>query len=184
MMGVFRRVAVMKNKRVVSIDRVIDDERYIPVPRRVRGKIVSRLKPLRKRKGNCYFTTGVARNTMDFIYRAVVQLKIDGGLIVSRGSIRDGGRPLHHAVELLTLDWGLGTSLVIPATLKQDHIVTIMHNDQAVPLKAMELIILPALLHIAWPGISRDRCRQLAEEILISGWKAIDFEKGNASLSS
>ena len=75
--------------KTVPINWIDDTERYILVPRMERKRVVKKVKRLIKVKGACYFTLGVPLGLIDFIYRAVLQLRLkDRKFIFSRGAVK------------------------------------------------------------------------------------------------
>ncbi|PKL39913.1 MAG: hypothetical protein CVV44_06740 [Spirochaetae bacterium HGW-Spirochaetae-1] len=163
--------------KITPINRVDKTEKYIVVPRLVRGKIKKTLKRLIKVRGYCYFTQGVALGIIDFIYRAVVKLGLgDRKLIFSRGSVRAAGKVTGSTVEILELDWDLGTSIIIPMKINYHHTcrVTIDSGDHR--LKIMEIIVLSGLLKLKYPEKPVRWRNDAAAAIIALGWKTMETE--------
>ena len=166
-----------KDRAVVPINWIDDAERFIVVPRIEKGRIIKKVKPLRKVKGNCYFTRGVAYNLIDFIYRAVRQLELtDRKLIISRGSVKKNGRNVWNAVAVYELEWDLGTSIIIPQRLRHDKMVTVEVNGEDHVVRLMELVLLNTLLRLKYKDKPASWYNSLTSSILVTGWKALkDF---------
>lgn len=166
-------------QKVVSINWVNPTERYVVVPRNVTGNAKSRfrkvIKPLKKKKGNCYFTCTMPHALIQFVYRCAKKLDLQKKvLIFSRGSIRKKNRPVQHAISITHLDWDVGVSFIVPLRLRYDKLVTVEIEAREYVVRLMELAILGALLSVAFPSLSRTRCNDLAIIILVKGWKHLE----------
>jgi len=165
------------NNSIVPINWIDETEKFIVVPRIEKGRIVKKVKPLRKVKGNCYFTRGVSYDLIDFIYRAVRMLNLhDRKLIISRGSVKKNGKNVYNAVAVYELEWDLGTSIIIPQRLKHDKMVTVEVEGIDYPARLMELITLTALLHLACTGKTNSWYNSYSAKILVHGWKSFTEE--------
>ncbi len=163
-----------KEQPVIPINWIDDAERFIVVPRIEKGRIIKKIKPLRKVKGNCYFTRGVAYNLIDFIYRAIRQLELtDRKLIISRGSVKKNGRNVWNAVAVHELEWDLGTSIIIPQRLRHDKMVTVEVEGEDHVVRLMELILLNTLLRLRYKDKPASWYDSTASLILANGWKSL-----------
>ena len=163
-----------KEQPVIPINWIDDAERFIVVPRIEKGRIIKKIKPLRKVKGNCYFTRGVAYNLIDFIYRAIRQLELtDRKLIISRGSVKKNGRNVWNAVAVHELEWDLGTSIIIPQRLRHDKMVTVEVEGEDHVVRLMELILLNTLLRLRYKDKPAYWYDSTASLILANGWKSL-----------
>ena len=137
---------------IVNIDWIDKSDRCAIVPGYINSKKAGRLKELFKAKGNCYFTSGIAYSLIDFIYRAVIQLKIkDKKLIFSRGAVKINGKSVLHSLGIRELNWDVGVSIRIPQKLNYNKKIRLIVDDKEHELRLMEIIVLSGLLHIAYP---------------------------------
>ncbi len=165
---------VMNTNNIININRIDKTERYIVVPRRIKGKVTKVVKPLKRIKGNCYFTCNMPHDVINFIYRSVKKLGLNNTkLIFSRGSVRINDRIVHNAVSSTVLDWDLGISFIIPLKLRYNTFVTIEVDDKDYTVRLMELAILIALMAFAHPSQPRKKHIENAHKVLALGWKSI-----------
>lgn len=158
-------------KNVIPLNWIKKSERWVLVPSYTSRGIRRRLKELIKVKGNCFFTSGVAHQIIDFVYRAVVQLELrDKKLIFSRGSVRRNNRPVINAVDICELDWDVGLSLIIPRTLRYNREIKLLVDNEEHRLRLMEIIVLQGLLRIAYPGKGRKWHSAMAASVIAKGW--------------
>ena len=168
-----KRVQMFKN--VVPLNWIKKSERWVLVPSYTSRGIRRRLKALIKVKGNCFFTSGVAHQLIDFVYRAVVQLELrDKKLIFSRGSVRRNRRPVINAVDICELDWDVGLSLIIPRTLSYSREIKLLIDNEKHRLRLMEIIVLQGLLRIAFPEKGRKWHSAMAASVIALGWGMLE----------
>lgn len=159
---------------VVPINWIDPAERYVVVPRKFNGKIRKVIKPLKSKKGNCYFTCTMPHALIQFVYRCVKKLGLHGRvLIFSRGSVRIKNRAVQHALSITQLDWDVGVSFLIPLRLRYDRMVAVEIEGCEHPVRLMELAVLGALLSVRFPAFSKARCNEWATNILAKGWKSV-----------
>lgn len=164
-----------RSAKTVPINWIGDTERYILVPRLVRNRVVKRPKRLVKVKGNCYFTRGVAHGLIDFVYRAVIRLGLrDRKLIFSRGSVKSRGRPTSNMVEVLELDWDLGTSIIIPLKRNYRDRLDFVVAGKKHSLRLMEIMTLSGLMRLTHKDKSELWRSARAAAILARGWKELE----------
>ncbi len=157
--------------KTVPIDWIGDTEKYILVPRRQKNRVVKKVKRLIKVKGSCFFTQGVPHRLIDFVYRAVIRLGLrDRKLIFSRGAVRVRNRPSANVVEVLELDWDLGTSFIIPLKRVYRSYARFAIGEATHTLRIMEIIVLSALLGLVHEGKSEKWRSAKAVAILARGW--------------
>lgn len=157
--------------KTVPINWIGDTEKYILVPRMQRKKVVKKVKRLVKVKGSCYFTQGVPHGLIDFVYRAVIRLGLrDRKLIFSRGSVRVRNRPTSNVIEVLELDWDLGTSFIIPLKRAYRSMVRFALGDATHSVRIIEIMILSALLGLVHRDKSEKWRSAKAVAILARGW--------------
>ncbi|MBN1497852.1 MAG: hypothetical protein JXA07_13850 [Spirochaetes bacterium] len=162
------------SSKTVPINWIDDTERYILVPRMERKRVVKKLKRLIRVKGGCYFTQGVPLGLIDFIYRAVLKLGLrDRKLIFSRGSVKLNKRPTSNIVEVLELDWDLGTSFIIPMKRRYDTEHHFIIDGTKYRLRLMEIMTLSALLRLKHAGKSELWRSAMAASIIARGWGEI-----------
>ena len=161
-------------KNIIQLNKIDSTHHYIVVPRRIRGKVQKVIKPLKKVKGNCYFTCNMPHALINFIYRSVKKLGlINSKLIFSRGTVRINNRIAHNAVSLTMLEWDLGILFIIPLKLRYNTFVTIEVADKDYSVRLMELAILIALMAYAHPSQPRKKHIEDAHKVLCLGWKSI-----------
>ncbi|MCX8123236.1 MAG: hypothetical protein N3F66_03620 [Spirochaetes bacterium] len=162
------------NSNIIPLNKIDNAEQYIVIPRRIKGKIQKVIKPLKKVKGNCYFTCNMPHALINFIYRSVKKLGIqDTKLIFSRGIVRINNRIVHNAVSKVALEWDLGISFIIPLKLRYNTFVTIEINNRDYTVRLMELAILIALMAHAHPSLPRKKHVEEAQKVLALGWKSV-----------
>jgi hypothetical protein len=164
----------MIKNNIIHINNITKTEHFIVVPRRIKGKVQKVVKPLKKVKGNCYFTCNMPHDLINFVYRSVKKLGlINSKLIFSRGTVRINGRIVHNAVSTTALDWDLGISFIIPLKLRYNTFVTIEVDNNNYSVRLMELAILIALMAYAYPALTRKKHIEKAQKVLALGWKSI-----------
>jgi hypothetical protein len=164
----------VKKSNVVNINRIDKSEQYALIPGYANYKKTRKLKSLLKSKGNCHFSSGISHNLIDFIYRAVVQLKLkDKKLLFSRGAVKIKGRSVLHAAGIRELDWDVGISIRIPNKLNYKSITKINIDNTEFKIRIMEIIVLSALLHIANPEKPSGWCSDTAVSIIAKGWQQL-----------
>ena len=165
----------IRHEKIVPINWVDDEERWILVPPTATHARKKRTKEIVYVKGNCSFAVGVPRSIIDFIYRAVRQLNLtDRPLIFSRGTLRTSSGLLLRGVSIRELDWGVGTLITIPRVLKYRDRKTLSLGSETCEVRLMELVVLSGLLRLASPGTSSPSCAGLAARILVRGWGHLD----------
>ncbi|MBP6290378.1 MAG: hypothetical protein KA407_01925 [Spirochaetes bacterium] len=165
----------MKHQNIIPLNKVEKTERYIVVPRLIKGKVQKVVKPLKKIKGNCLFTCNMPHALIDFIYRSVKKLHLqDNKYIFSRGNVYINNKVVHNAVSTVTLEWDLGTSFIIPLRLQFNTFVTIEVDNKDYSVRLMELAILIALMAQAYPSLPRSSHVSNAQRVLTLGWKSIE----------
>jgi hypothetical protein len=164
------------NSKIVHLNRIEKASRCAIVPGYYNKKKTRKLKELSKLKGNCLFSSNIAHGLIDFIYRAVVQLKLkDKKLIFSRGAVKINEMPVLHATAIYELDWDVGTSIRIPYKLNYNNTIKLTIDNSEYKLRLMEIIVLSALLHIAYPAKKTKWCSDMSVLIIAKGWP--QFEK-------
>jgi hypothetical protein len=164
----------VKKSNVVNINWIDRSEQYALVPGYTNYKKSRKLKSLPKSKGNCYFTSGISFSLIDFIYRAVVQLKLkDKKMLFSRGSVKIKGKPVIYAVGIRELEWDVGMSIRIPNKLKYNSTIKISVEKEEYEIRIMEMIVLSALLHIANMKKPSRWCSETAVSIIAKGWQQL-----------
>ncbi|MCX7679692.1 MAG: hypothetical protein N2316_10810 [Spirochaetes bacterium] len=162
------------SQKVIPLHWIDPCERWVIVPRVVNGKIRKTITPLKKKKGNCYFTAIMPHALIDFIYRSVKKLGLDKQvLIFSRARIKHRNRCLCNGVRIVYLDWDVGISFLIPQRLRYNTMVPVMIDGESFMIHLMEFAILGALLLVAFPSFSKKRCNEWAAQILAKGWKSV-----------
>lgn len=164
----------MNKDNIIQLNKINKTERYIVVPRRIKRKVEKVVKPLKKVKGNCYFTCNMPHDLINFIYRSVKKLGLNSSkLIFSRGTVRINNRVVHNAISSTVLDWDLGISFIIPLKLRYNTFVTIEVDNNDYSVRLMELAILIALMAYAYPALTRKKHVEKAQKVLALGWKSI-----------
>ncbi len=157
--------------KIVHINRIRKTEKCAIIPGYKNKKKIRKLKELTRSKKNCLFSSNIASNLTDFIYRAVVQLKIrDKKLIFSRGAVKINGIPVLHATAIQELDWDVGISIRIPYKLNYNRIIKANIDSTEYSLRLMEIIALSALIHIAFPLKNSKWCSDMSVLIIAKGW--------------
>ena len=162
------------SENIINLNKIDSTHHYIVVPRRIRGKVQKVVKPLKKVKGNCYFTCNMPHALINFIYRSVKKLGLTNSkLIFSRGTVRINNRIVHNAVSSTVLDWDLGISFIVPLKLRYNTFVTIEVADKDYSVRLIELAILIALMAHAHPSQPRKKLIEDTHKVLCLGWKSI-----------
>ncbi|MBN2403204.1 MAG: hypothetical protein JXN64_12490 [Spirochaetes bacterium] len=165
----------MHNNKIVSLNEIEKTSRAAIIPAYSNKKKTGKLKELSKSKGNCLFTRGISHSLMNFIYRAVVQLKLkDKKLIFSKGAVKINNISVINATASRELDWDVGISIRIPYNLKYNDTIKLNINNSEYKFKIMELIVLSALLHIAYPSKKSIWCSRMSALIIAQGWKQLE----------
>lgn len=166
-----------KPEKIIPINRVDEQDRWIVVPgTSLEGK-KRRIKEVPLIRNRCQFATGVPKSINDFIYRCVVQLRLgDHKLIFSRGVVRSRNLKVKHAVSIRELEWDVGTLITIPRVLKYREMITLNIEGIDHTLRLMELVVLHGLLQVARPGKGRDYYSAAAALVLARGFKFLDTE--------
>ncbi|MBN2038807.1 MAG: hypothetical protein JW864_02125 [Spirochaetes bacterium] len=166
------------NSKLISINRIDKTDSFALIPGYQNKKKVRKLKEIRKSKNNCYFAGNISHSLIDFIYRAVLKLNLkDKKLIFSRGAVKINNRSVFHATAIRELDWDAGISIKIPHRLKYSNKIKIQYNNKEEHLGLMEVIVLSALLHIAFPSKPSKWCTESAVLIIAGGWKEFENKK-------
>ena len=98
----------------------------------------------------------------------------DKKLIFSRGAVKINNKSVFHATAIRELDWDTGISIKIPHRLKYNNKIIIIFDNKEYHLRLMEIIVLSALLHIAFPRKASKWCTDSAILIIAGGWKEFD----------
>lgn len=171
--------------KIVQINWIDKSDQYALVPGYEHKKNTRRIKELGRVKGNCHFAPGVPEGLIDFIYRAVIKLKLrNKKLIFSRGQVKKNDLPVLNAVAVCELDWGCGTSIRIPRLLRYSATIRLTINGDEHLLRLMELIVLRSLLQIASPRKSHSWYADMAAFVLAKGWPQLDIDKTPEVFSS
>jgi hypothetical protein len=164
-----------KNLKIVRLNRINKASRCAIIPGYNNKKKTKKLKELSKSKGNCLFSSNIAHGLIDFIYRAVVQLRIkDKKLIFSKGAVKINKMSVLHATAIHELDWDVGTSIRIPYKLNYNNTIIINIDGMIYKLRLMEIIVLSALIHITYPLKTAKWCSDMSVLIIAQGWPEFD----------
>ena len=156
---------------IVNINHINESNSCAIVPGYNNRKKNKKLKQLPKSKGNCFFSSGVSYNLINFIYRAVVHLGLKNKkFIFSRGAVKKNNISVVHAVGVRELDWDVGISIRIPHKLNYNDITRLLIGNEEHELKIMELIILSALLRFSYPNKKIKWYSDMAAIIISKGW--------------
>lgn len=168
-------------KKIIPLDWIDDSSQYALIPGHENLKKIRRIKSMSRAKGNCYFTRGISKGLIDFIYRAVTKLGLkETKFLFSRGSVKKNGRPVNNAVGIYRLEWDVGISIRIPQRLNYNHTIRLRVAKKNYDLRLMEIIVLTAILHFAYPSKSGDWCSDMAASVIALGWNRL--YKGPASV--
>ncbi|MCU0847438.1 MAG: hypothetical protein MUD12_06080 [Spirochaetes bacterium] len=160
-----------------SISWIDEAEIYALIPGYENKKPARKIKCLNRAKTNCFFSRGIKKELIDFIYRGVVKLGLkDRKLIFTRGSVKVRGREVNHAIGLLELDWDVGTSVKIPRLLNYEKKIKLLINGETRGLRLMEIIVLSCLLKMALPGKNGGWYTAMSATIIALGWGSLDGE--------
>ena len=160
---------------IIALDSSDPSDRWVPVPNPSAGTL--RLKGLYKKRGNCYFARGIPKTLTAFCYRSAFKLGLrDRVLIFSRGAVKKKGRSGKDRVSITDLDWGVGTSIIIPRSLRKDERLGISVNGVLGELRIMELIVLAGLFKLGETGSISARHYAMAAQVMLHGWKALNRE--------
>jgi hypothetical protein len=166
----------MKNPKIISINKIDIKDNHALVPGYQNKKKVRKLKEFSKSKGKCIFTNGISRSLIDFIYRSVLQLNLkDKKLIFSRGSVKINDKPVLNAAGIRELDWDAGISIRIPQKLNQNKIIKLNVDGTDCELNIQKIIVLSALLRIAFPAKASKWYTDKAVIVLAKGWKYLNI---------
>ncbi|MCU0822818.1 MAG: hypothetical protein MUC95_10185 [Spirochaetes bacterium] len=159
---------------ITLLNRVKDSNQYALIPGREKQRMIRRLKSLNRSKGGCYFTTGISKDMIDFIYRAVTKLGLkEKKILFSRGAVKLNNLTALNAVGISELDWDVGISIRIPHRLNYNRMIHLVIGGREHGLRLMEVIVLSALLHIAYPGKPGAWCADMSASIISRGWKSL-----------
>jgi hypothetical protein len=168
----------IRESKIVPIDWIDDEERWVLVPGTLRQPRRILTKRIVYRKENCLFAVGVPKSVIDFIYRSVRQLGLsDRTLIFSRGVVRNTAGPLKYGVSIRELDWGVGTLITIPRILKYGEHIVLPSGAAGHRVRRMELVVLIGLLKLAFPDRTSKDHSIMAALILIRGWNQLHGRK-------
>ncbi len=163
----------MSLKKIIPMDKTDPSDRWVPIPNRCAGSL--RLKGLFRRRGNCYFASGVPKDITTFSYRVALKLGLTKRtIIISRGLVRSGGLSRKDLVSLQELDWDVGMSMIIPRSLSRRERLEIRSNEATAGATTMELIVLAGFLRIAQPGRLPGWYNKMAMSIMLNGWKSLN----------
>lgn len=167
----------MKNK-IISIDAIEDEERWVPIPSVSPGRNSRRLKGLFLKKGNCYFARGVPKGIFNFIYRASLKLQLkDKNIIFSRGSVKERDKRIISRMSIEILEWDVGISCIIPRQIRYDKNLPLLVGDSFHKVRYVEIIVLKGLLGLAFGSKSDSWCNAMAVNIITKGWKSLENKK-------
>lgn len=156
---------------IVNINYIDEANSCAIVPGYNNRKKNKKLKHLPKSKGNCFFSSGVSHNLINFIYRAVVHLGLKNKkYIFSRGAVKKNNVPLVYAVGVRELDWDVGISIRIPHKLSYNNITRLVVEKEEHEFRIMELIVLSALLRFSHPNKKIKWYSDMAAIIIAKGW--------------
>ncbi|MFH0975375.1 MAG: hypothetical protein V1874_06295 [Spirochaetota bacterium] len=160
------------NSNIIKINWINDKSFHSALVPGYSGKKKTRkLKEFSKSKGNCFFSNGISHGLIDFVYRAVINLKLkDKKLIFSKGAVKINGISALNAVAVRELDWDVGISIRIPHKLNHNKKIVLLIDDKHYTFKVMEIIVLAALLRIVYPKKALKWCSDKAVFILAYGW--------------
>jgi hypothetical protein len=170
-------VRSVRDQKIVPIDWVDSEERWIVVPpgpaeRRKRR----REKAIVYSKEHCFFATGVPKSIIDFIYRSVKKLGLtEQDIIFTRGTIRSKTGLVRNGVSISRLEWGVGTLITIPRSMKYGERVVLSVEGEPVSVRHMELAVLCGLLKLAGAE-SGSQAPFTAGRILARGWQSIQVD--------
>lgn len=156
---------------IVNINHIDTSNRCAIVPGYNNRKKNKKLKQLPKSKGNCFFSSGVSHNLINFIYRAVVHLGLKNKkFIFSRGAVKKNNISVVNAVGVRELDWDVGISIRIPHKLSYNNTTRLVIGKEEHELKIMDLIVLSALLRFSHPNKKIKWYTDMAAIIIAKGW--------------
>jgi hypothetical protein len=167
----------MQNSKpnIIDINRIDRVSRCALIPGYSNKKKVRKIKDLTKSRGNCLFTSGISHSMIDFIYRAIVKLRLkDKKFIFSRGAVKINGISVINAISIKKLDWDVGISMRIPHRLKYDYKIQITVENEEHELRLMELIVLSSLLRMTYPGKKSEWYSVMSATIIAGGWPMLD----------
>lgn len=166
-----------KITRIIPMNHVGTQDRWIVVPKPPPGNRRAALRGLKYKKGNCFFDSAMPKGMINFIFRAVVHLRLQKHpVVVVRGTVKKQGRPVRHAASRKELPWGTGTLIVIPRKLRYRDTMKLQITGREYEIRIMENIVLQALLGLARPKMRKEWYPPAAAVILSSGWKHLGDE--------
>jgi len=161
----------IRHEKIVPINWIDDEERWIPVPSNAPHPRRKRTKEIVHVKGNCSFAAGVPKSIIDFIYRSVRKLGLtDRPLIFSRATVRSSSGLILKEVSICELDWGVGTLITIPRALRYGDMITVHAAEETYTVRLMELVVLSGLIRLALPGRSLRSYTDMATRVIVQGW--------------
>ncbi len=162
-------------QKIVPINWIEKSEQYALIPGHVKSKKIRRIKALKNSKGSCFFTHGISKSLMDFTYRAVIKLELkDRKFLFSKGAVKQYGKLVFNAVGISNLDWDVGISIRIPHKLNYNFTTSLIIQNEEHKIRLMELIVLSALLHIAFPRKNSSWCSDMSASIIAKGWDRLN----------
>ncbi len=170
------KLKMKKNpSKIVPINWIEKSEQYALIPGHVKAKKIRRVKALKNSKGNCFFTSGISKFLVDFIYRAVIKLELkDKIFLFSKGAVKQHGKSVFNAVGISHLDWDVGISIRIPHKLNYNYSISLFIKNKEHKIRLMELFVLSALLHIAFPKKNSSWCSDMSASIIAKGWDRLN----------
>ncbi len=160
---------------MVPINWIDESDRCVIISGYENKRKSPRLKELRNRKGSCYFTRGVSKKCVDFVYRSVKRLGFEEKkLLFSRGAVKKNGMAVLNAIEVKELDWDVGVSIKIPARLSYEMKIDLIIEGERHTLRLMEIIVLNGLLRLAMEKKSDPWYADMAAAILALGWGVLE----------
>ena len=160
------------NPKIIPINKIDKKDNHALIPGYQNKKKVRKLKEFSRTKGNCIFTGQIPNTLIDFIYRSVIQLDLkENKLIFSRGAVKIKGEPVLTAAGIRELDWDVGVSIRIPNKLNKDKKVTLNIDDEDYEINMQKIVVLSALLRIAYPKKPSKWYTDKAVIVIAKGWK-------------
>ncbi|MBN1499706.1 MAG: hypothetical protein JW982_06115 [Spirochaetes bacterium] len=158
-------------KSVQNLDFIEKYNHWLIISGYSSSRKIARIKNIIKKRGNCYFASGISSEIMFFSYRAVKKLNLTGtNFFFSKGAVKKGRLSLLTACKAEKIPWDIGISVKIPARLKVSAVRIFKIENKLYELRVMEILILGTLLKIRYPHKLQKWYSEISVLILAKGW--------------
>ncbi len=165
-----------KFNNVIDFDWIEKLNRWILVPSCGKSGRYRRIKYLDRIKNSSCFAYEIQKTLLLFIYRAVIQLKLQNRKIIFMRAVvknKYGMNTINYG-EVHELDWDVGTLVVLPRSLRLKDIIKLTVDTKQYEICRLELLVIHCLLQIAFPDKPAKWYANMAAQIIALGFKELD----------